>query len=170
MNRTNRGQEEKSIVKSGTFDHPELMVGLSTNNIWDKVEKKANYLKSDLSAEKNLTNLPNDFTVFSDKYVTDSLFQIQHVDFKYLVGAIAECDTTIILNSENWEYSSWDFIKEFTEGDGYEPIEKWDNSVYISDNRVYFEFNLKEIGLIYQMGFEKINGEWFITLYKINVC
>ena len=83
---------------------------------------------------------------------------------------IGECDTTIILNSDNWRYSNWDFIKEFTEGSEYEAIEKWDNTVYIADGKIYFEFYLKEIGLIYQIGFNRINAEWYITLYKIDVC
>jgi hypothetical protein len=149
---------------------PEMIVDLNNENAWDQVRKKAEILKSGLNSEKNLFNLPNDFLIFADKFITDSLFQKQHIDFKYYIGVIGECDTTIVLNSTNSLYSDWNFIKEFSEGTKTEPADRWDNIIYYSNDRVYFEFTLKEIGKIYQIGFEKVNGVWINTLHAINVC
>lgn len=169
-NRANTGQSLKSSPQNVTTEQSLPTVQLNQANISDEVKKKANYFKAGLISEKNLMKLPDEFIDFSKNFISDSLFQFQHIDFNYLVGAIGECDTTIILNSDNWRYSRWDFIKEFTEGSEYEAIEKWDNTVYIADGKIYFEFYLKEIGLIYQIGFDRINAEWYITLYKIDVC
>jgi len=169
-NRANTGQSLKSSPQNVTTEQSLPTVQLNQANISDEVKKKANYFKAGLISEKNLMKLPDEFIDFSKNFISDSLFQFQHIDFNYLVGAIGECDTTIILNSDNWRYSRWDFIKEFTEGSEYEAIEKWDNTVYIADGKIYFEFYLKEIGLIYQIGFNRINAEWYITLYKIDVC
>ncbi len=165
-----KARQESKAAQQVDITTQLAVVELNHKNIWGEVDKKSNYFKSNLKPEKDLNKLPEEFMDFSNKFITDSLFQYQHIDFKYLVGAIGECDSTIILTAENWRHSNWDFIKEFSEGNEYEPSEKWDNDAYISNDKIYFEFVLKEIGLIYQIGFEKINGDWHETLYKIDAC
>ena len=47
---------------------------------------------------------------------------------------------------------------------------EWENTFNYSENKFYFEYNLKEIGTLTMLGFEKINGQWNLTLYIKNDC
>jgi len=138
---------------------------LTRNNIWDFVNEKAEWFKKGLEPQKDIDLLPLDFKAFYEKFTTDSVFQINNIQFDSLIGVIGECDTTIILNSKNWEIQT-DIINDFDKS----PKEKWNNYFFFDSTRVYFEFELIEIGVIYQFGFEKINGKWKQTLSFVNVC
>ena len=166
--KSEQGLKPQEIIEQSKI-YPEV-VEVNEKNIWIEIEKKATYFKTDLDSENNLNNLPKEFIVFAERFKSDSIYQLQHIDFNLLLGAIGECDTTIIINSDNWDFFNWDFLKDFTNGNEIESIEKWGNRVYVSDSRIYFEYFLKEVGMIYQIGFEKANDRWFLTLYKINVC
>jgi len=169
----NKGKSEHEFISQELIEQSKIDLNaaeVNNKNIWNEIEKKATYFKSDLNPENNLKNLPKEFIVFADKFKSDSIYQLQHIDFGRILGTIGECDTIIIINSDNWKYSNWDFLNDFANGNEYEPIEKWDNKVYASDSKIYLEYFLKEIGMIYQIGFEKANDIWFLTLYNINVC
>jgi hypothetical protein len=44
------------------------------------------------------------------------------------------------------------------------------NLMYTNDNKFYFKNFRKETGELMRMGFERINGEWYLTLYLVNAC
>lgn len=102
--------------------------------------------------------------------MVDSVYQKENINFNELIGVIVDCEETTFLSDKNWEFIDWDFIKFFSEGSESEPIGKWNNTVYTSEDKVFFEFELKEVGVIYQLGFEKIDENWKLTLYFVNAC
>lgn len=158
------GIEEKIEV---SFDDAKLKENknLTRQNIWNFVDEKAEWFKNGLYPQKDTDLLPSDFLEFYEKFNTDSVFQVNSIQFDRLIGVIGECDTTIILNSGNWEIVSG-IIKRFNEN----PKERWSNTIFFDFERVFFEFELIEIGIISRYGFEKLNGRWTQTLYYLNVC
>ncbi|MEI7724467.1 MAG: DUF4348 domain-containing protein [Bacteroidota bacterium] len=133
-----------------------------STNIWEKTENKTIWFKSDSKLYHSIDSLPKEFIEFYEKFISDSNFQKEHINFP-IIAVIAECDSTIDLTNKNWENYTWDFRKDFNN-----PIDS--NLIYLNNDRFYFECNRNEIGLLFQIGFEKINGKWFLTLYIVNTC
>lgn len=102
--------------------------------------------------------------------MVDSVYQKENINFNELIGVIGDCEEITYLSDKNWEFIDWDFIKFFSEGSETEAIEKWNNTVYTSEDKIFFEFELKQVGVIYQLGFEKLDENWKLTLYFGNAC
>ena len=141
---------------------------LTRNNIWDFVDEKAEWFKKGLEPQTDTKLLPSNFKTFFEKFRTDSVFQIDNILFDRLIGVVAECDTTIILNSQNWEMLTWDIVNNLKEYPN--SIEQFNNYFFSDSTRVLFEFELIEFGVISRFGFEKINGKWKHTLHYAGVC
>jgi hypothetical protein len=136
---------------------------LSEDQVWELIEKKSDWFKSECTIVKD-SNQPNEnFQKFFNKFNVDSVFQINNIDYKIFIGAIGECEETIILTKNNWEFGSWDYTSEINQ-DG------WEVRVYQSPDKFYFEGIITEVGLIYKAGFEIIEGNWKMTLVFINNC
>jgi len=103
-----------------------------------------------------------EFIEFYEKFISDSIFQKEHINFPIL-AVISECDSTIDLTNKNWKNYTWDFRKDF-----YNPNDS--NLIYLNKDRFYFESTRKEVGLLFQIGFEKVNENWFLTFYIVNTC
>jgi len=142
-NRTNKDQTEKE-------------------DIWTKIDKKKAWFLEATKTFKTIDSIPIDFNDFYSNFISDSMFQKVHIEFSIL-GAIGECDSTIILSDKNWEYLHLDFRTDF-----YNPLDS--NTVSFNKSKILIENYRKEIGPIFQMGFEKKNGNWFLTLITIVVC
>jgi hypothetical protein len=103
-----------------------------------------------------------DFNHFYDAFLSDSLYQINHVQFP-IEGMIAECDTSIELTKTNWKFLKDDFrsIKESEL-----------NSIKIeqSAGKVHFILIRNEIGIIQEMTFIKKDNEWYLVYYFLNLC
>ena len=139
-------------------------------NEYYELEKKTEWFKNGLKRHNDLTRLPGSFLGFYKKFVVDSVYQKENVNFNELIGVIGDCEEITYLSDKDWEFIDWDFIKFFSGGSETEPIGKWNNTVYTSEDKVFFEFELKEVGVIYQLGFEKIDENWKLTLYFVNAC
>ncbi len=126
-------------------------------------QKAENYQKvSESYSDK--TKVPSDFLEFSQKFISDTNFQKTHIDFDNLIAVVGACEETYVLTEDNWVYDDWNFINEIG-------IDKeWENTFNYSDNKFYFEYTLKEVGTLTMLGFEKINGQWNLTLYIQNDC
>lgn len=131
-------------------------------DIWTKIDKKKDWFLEGTQTFKTIDSIPIDFNDFYSKFISDSIFQKEHIEFSIL-GAIGECDSTIILSDKNWEYLHLDFRTDF-----YNPLDS--NTVSLNKSKILIENYRKEIGPIFQMGFEKKNGNWFLTLITIDVC
>lgn len=165
-NKTTSSTEKREIVQTEKSKKIEKV----TENEYDKLVKKTAWFKNGLKKQNDLIQLPESFLGFYKKFVTDSVFQKENVNFKELIGIIGDCEETTYLSDKNWEFIDWDFIKFFKEGSETEPIEKWNNTVYTSEDKILFEFEIKEVGLTYQLGFEKYDENWKLTLYFVNAC
>lgn len=138
--------------------------------IWDSVEVKANWFKHGLSPGRDLAKVPADFREFYEKFVADSAYQRASVNDARVVAVISECESIIRLNSKKWEYSNWSFLDYFDKENNIDDIDGWDNTFYSNGDTFYVEFIMKEIGMIYRFGFERIDGRWQLTLYFVEVC
>ena len=138
--------------------------GKVENYDWDLAfEKAKNYQKvSQPYSDKKL--IPKDFLEFSQKFISDPDFQKTHIDFETLIAVIGACEETYVLKENNWVHIDWEFLKEIGIDD------EWNNTFNFSENIFYAEYELKEVGTITMLGFEKINGKWNLTLYIGNDC
>lgn len=133
-----------------------------STKIWEKIENKEIWFKLDSKLYRSIDSLPKEFIEFYEKFISDSNFQKEHINFPIL-AVIAECDSTIDLTNKNWENYTWDFRKDFNNPND-------SNLIYLTKDRFYFENTRKEVGLLFQIGFEKINEKWFLTFYIVNTC
>lgn len=132
------------------------------DDIWERIEKKGEWFKGDSKLLLTIDSLSTDFVDFYSKFISDSIYQREHIHFPVL-AAIGECDTTIKLNESNWETYKYDFRKDF-----YNPLDS--NIIYQNDSRFYYQNYRKEIGLLFRIGFEKRDGKWILTLFEVNAC
>jgi hypothetical protein len=103
-----------------------------------------------------------EFEEFYNRFILDSVFQIEHVRFP-LDGSLNECDTTILWTKANWEAIHFDLRNDF-----YNPI---DSNIVKQDNSIFqYECIREEIGLLCEMRFEKIGKEWYLIYYLENAC
>jgi hypothetical protein len=131
-------------------------------NIWAKIDKKKVWFLEETKTYKTIDSIPIDFDDFYAKFISDSTFQKEHIESSIL-GAIGECDSTIILSDKNWEYLLLDFRSDF-----YNPLDS--NTVSFNKSKILIENFRMEIGFLFQMGFEKKNGNWYLTLITIDNC
>lgn len=139
-------------------------------HIWDSVDLRANWFMDELEPNRNLDDIPSDFKEFYIQFISDSTFQLEHIAFDKLVGVLGYCEITIRFSENNWNFKDWDFTEFFGQDNNTVDIDGWDNTFYFNKSRFYYQFRLKEIGWIYKTGFEKVNGEWYLTLYYENAC
>ena len=160
-------QIEISTELKGAFNHepPKELV-----TIWDSIRAKADDFKQGLSAQTDLATIPKDFLTFYKSFISDSLGQKNKIASEEFIGMLGECDSTIRYNAQNWEYTSWNFLEFFPNNNHVDDIDGWRNYFYTSATTFYYEFYLKEIGMIYRVGFEKIESQWRLTLYYVNAC
>jgi hypothetical protein len=131
---------------------------------WDLAFNKADKYSKISESYSDKEIIPNDFMEFSRKFISNSEFQKAHIDFDNLIAVVGACEETYVLKKDNWVFDDWNFINEI----GID--EKWENTFNYSDNMFYSEYTLKEVGTLTMLGFEKINGEWNLTLYIQNDC
>lgn len=139
-------------------------------SFWDTLDLKVNKFIKGKTMRRAGKDIPQDFTDFYKRFVTDSTFQFKHIDFENIVGVYSHCDTTIQINSTNWVYSNWNLLDFFDREKRPEPKDGWDNRYYFDKKSIYFQLERPEVGMIHQLGFEKINGEWKMSLYVIYNC
>ena len=153
------GSRSKENDKNGKDT---LKLDSQSTNVLEKIENKAIWFKLDSKLYYSIDSVPKEFIEFYEKFISDSTFQKEHINFP-IIAVVTECDSTINLTNKNWQNYTWDFRKDF-----YNPNDS--NLIYFNKDRFYFENTKKEIGLLFQIGFEKINGNWFLTFYMVNTC
>ena len=132
------------------------------DNIWERIDKKGEWFKGDSKLLLTTDSISADFADFYNEFISDSIYQREHIQFPVL-AAIGDCDTTIQLNESNWKNYNYDFRKDF-----YNPQDS--NVIYQNESKFYYLNYRKEIGLLFRIGFEKRDGKWILTLYDVNAC
>lgn len=135
---------------------------LKLENIWEKIDLKSQEFIENSKVYSTIDSMPKDFIEFYERFISDSNFQKEHIKFPIL-AVIGECDSTILLDSKNWEIDKWDFRENF-----YDPQDS--NLIYQNESKFYFKNIRKDVGKIFEIGFEKHDGIWYLTLYDVNVC
>ena len=79
-------------------------------SIWDTIDQKANWFKNETNTISDINKIPQDINDFYNNFIRDSIIQISKIDFSNFIGIITECDTTIKLNKDNWEYIEFDLL------------------------------------------------------------
>lgn len=141
-------------------------------DIWNRINEKVEWFKTNTKSNIDINNIPKAFLMFYTDFLSDSIKQKTRIEFNDFIGVLGECDTTIRLNSNNWEYTSWNFLDHFdfkNSLDNYED-NTWNNTFFYSEKIFFYEFVLNGSGTIYQVGFEKKENDWKMTLYYINNC
>lgn len=139
------------------------------NTIWDSIEKKASWFIQNKTIHFDMNNIPQDFNLFYDEFIQDSVIQKDHIDFSNLIGVYIECDTTIRVVESNWEYFDWDFRNFINDPKNTNSQEEWSIYYYFDKDKFYFKIDLNEVGTIYEVGFEK-EPQWKMTLFTVNNC
>lgn len=101
-----------------------------------------------------------DFVAFYNKFISDSIFQISRVKFP-IKGHYADFGGEQNWNKENWPMMKWDLREEIKETEDSVSIEQ-------SDNRLFFGSYGRDCGFSFEMTFEKIKGEWYLTYRQEN--
>lgn len=83
-----------------------------STKIWEKIETKEIWFKGDSKLYRSIDSLPKEFIEFYEKFISDSIFQKEHINFP-IIAVIAECDSTIDLTNKNWKNYTWDFRRDF---------------------------------------------------------
>lgn len=152
---------DKNAKKETTTEATEQQKEI-VKNIWDNINSKEKWFNKDSKIYYSIDSLSPDFVEFYENFISKTDFQKEHIKFPIL-AVIGECDTTILLNESNWENYDHDFRKDF-----YNELDS--NIIYQSETKFNFKNYRKEIGLLFQIGFEKIDGKWYLTLYEVNAC
>lgn len=101
-----------------------------------------------------------DFELFYDKFISDSIYQISKVRFP-IKGVFADYEGEKEWTKETWPFMKWDLRKE---------IKNTDDSIAIdqSKNRLFFGTYCRGCGFSFEMAFEKIYQEWYLTYRQEN--
>ncbi|NVK65165.1 MAG: hypothetical protein HWE22_11290 [Flavobacteriales bacterium] len=170
LEKTESENPQKSQIEIYAENSTEVNDTKEIKSIWDTISMKVDWFIKNKSINRDLKNIPNDFLNFYNQFISDSSYQKEHIDFKNLIGVYGECETTIYINKRNWIISNWNFLDFFNVDNNTDSIDGWDNRYYFDNKKFYYQFDLKEIGTIYQVGFEKISDKWKMTLYFVNNC
>jgi hypothetical protein len=101
-----------------------------------------------------------DFQEFYNKFITDTVFQLSRVKFP-LKGQYEDFD-----GESEWERVKWSCIK----WDVRQELNKTDDSISIvqDNNRFFFGSYCRDCGFSFEMEFEKIDEEWYLTYRQEN--
>ena len=131
---------------------------------WSLILNRIDNYKTISNSFSDKKLIPTDFKDFSKNFITDQDFQKKHIDFDNLLGLETYCIERKEVGKENWIYDDWDFLNALGTD------EKYENVFYFSDSIFYLEYRIKEVGSFRHLGFEKVNDEWYLTLYFVDNC
>jgi len=131
---------------------------------WDKIFEKADSYRKVSEEYYDESFIPESFKVFANKFISDSLYQRESINFQTLIAVDFTCDDEIIFNDSNWTYENWHFLNHI----GVDEIEE--NTFYFSSNVFFSQYMIKEVGIYRMFGFEKIDEEWKLTFYYLDNC
>lgn len=147
-----------------------LIIDTSEVDIFNELDNRSTTFRDSIAEADDMTQLPVDFKAFYRKMTTDSIFQKQSIDEQAFIGAISECDSTIVLNKDNWIFDPLLPLESMDKKRIEIDDEIWILRPYISKGKILFEYEIEGLGPVQTIGFEKINGIWKFTLYTLSVC
>ncbi|MGD9492525.1 MAG: hypothetical protein AB7V36_04160 [Bacteroidales bacterium] len=107
------------------------------------------------------TKTNQEFEKFYKQFLSDSVFQMQHIQFP-LAGGVFECEQVI-----DWETEGLSMIKEDIRS--FDP--ELDSLITgFSGTVCRFELVRKEVGTYTVMEFKKSGGVWKLVYYEVVTC
>lgn len=163
-------ENQTSAIEQEEVEARELREENKQLSFPEDVDLKVKAFIKGKNLHRDVKNMPQDFVDFYKQFIADSIYQIKHIDFENIVGAYSYCDTVIQITPSNWNYSNWSLLDFFDKTKKTDPRDGWDNRFYFDKQSFYCQMELIEVGMISQLGFEKINGEWKLILYVLYNC
>lgn len=100
-----------------------------------------------------------DFESFYEKFQSDSVFQISRVKFP-IKGQYQDYDDQHNWTKKEWPLMMWDFRKD---GESTDSISIQQDSV-----KFFYGTYCRGCGFSFEMQFDKIEGEWYLTYRQEN--
>jgi len=136
---------------------------LSTQqNIWKRIDERATQLIKGRTEVSKLEDINSAFSEFYERFINDSTFQINRIS-ESVLAVIGHCESTDILTRQNWEIISSHYREDYNDP-------KYEHLIISDESVFYMRSSLIEIDVISEMGFERIEGNWYITLFMVNAC
>lgn len=132
----------------------------SINKIETIIPDSTTTISETKSDSTNFIFVDTSFENFYTRFISDSVFQISNV-YCPLEGNYVDYDKTIKWTKENWDFINWDFRDE---------INNAEDSVNIVQTEMEFFFGSYciDCGFSFEMGFEKMDGNWKMTRRQEN--
>lgn len=141
---------------------PEQAIDDTVKTVWDMVDDKVRWFESNATVNQNEDSINLEFAEFYNQFVKDSLFQMVHINFP-VIAVVGYCESTELLDQSNWK-----LIKDHYSDSFGDP--RYSHDIVSTENLFYMGSILDDVGTVSQIGFERINGEWFLTLFAVNAC
>ena len=111
--------------------------------------------------DASMASAEEDFTNFYKRFLRDTAYQMEHIDFP-LAGLPAQADSSTIASGQFfWKKKNWLMHKEFDiEKSGFQVQLNW-----LSETLVEESLTNKEIGLGMMRRFSKGRDGWFLIYY-----
>lgn len=107
---------------------------------------------------EDLAKSQTDFEKFYQKFISDSVFQINHILWP-LKGMYIDYNIEKKWTKENWQLISWDYINDKT---------TTATKVNETDSMVTINYHCSDCGFSFEMQFKKINQEWMLVQRQEN--
>jgi len=108
-----------------------------------------------MTEEVDSTALDFTFNTFYDKFISDTSFQIERVQFP-LKGGLTTYGEETKWTKDDWPYMRWSYLDEMRKSE--DSIVSWQN-----DNAFYFGEFCRDCGFSFWMQFEKIDKKWMLV-------
>ncbi|MGZ5243747.1 MAG: hypothetical protein ACXWW0_07620 [Bacteroidia bacterium] len=126
-------------------------------------ERESKIIADTLNRESKKQNFKfayGDFEKFYLRFISDSVFQMERIKFP-IQGKYEDIE-----GERKWSKSKWPLIK----WDLSEEINNSDDSISViqQESKFFFGSYCKDCGFSYEMQFDKIKNEWFLTYRQEN--
>ncbi len=100
------------------------------------------------------------FAIFYSKFTNDTIFQLDRIKFP-LAGQYESYDTVRQWTAENWPMMEWDL--RFITNEPGDSI-----AIVQQTNQFFYGVYCLDCGFSFEMQFDKVDGDWFLTYRQEN--
>jgi hypothetical protein len=102
-----------------------------------------------------------DFRAFYERFNSDTAFQRKHVRFPLKGVCFTGFKSAVLWDPKNWESLNWNFTSMFDE---YRYI----NVVAQSRKKFFYKCEVIDVGVVYEVGFQKIRNQWMLVYCMVD--
>ena len=118
--------------------------------------------KQKAASAAQLTEMPSDFVAFYENFHSDSIFQIEHIQWPLDGMRAIEIDSVRHMMETEWQPSEWLMHKpvDFSSGQ-FKREMVWLDSTFVTE---FVRYTAADYGL--ERRFSKAGGEWLLIYYR----